>query len=806
METDNRSREELLAENKELRYRLEEAEETLYALGSGAADALVVSMPEGGERVFTLQGADHPYRVLIETMNEGAATLTSDGTILYCNKSMAALLQVPLEKLIGSVLLSYVAPADSALFAARLESCMRQPAKGEISLLSGVGNPTPVLFSCYSVELPGSRGMNVLFTDITELKQAETQLQIAAERERAAAALLEIQERLALAADAGQVGMFDFDMESGDVRWTQQQEKIFGYEPTTTTTTTTTTYTYQEWADRVHPDDLPMVEERMRQAMEERDPFQVEYRVVWPNGSVHWVNVASKYYFDDSGRCTRLMGAVRDISEYKHARAVNRKLTNIIQHEKDRLSAVINGITDEVWFADTQKKITLANPSTLRFFGLDVTDKIDIEKFAASLEVFRPDGSPRPIEEAPPLRALRGETVTNQEEIIRNPVTGELRYRDVNANSVRDIHGNILGSVSVVRDITDRKRAEEALRESEQRFRIMADRLPMMIWVHDAQGKLLFVNQTYLEFFGVTPQQVAGPNWQSLVHSDDAAAYAVEFSACVRDRRHFHAEVRARRFDGEWRWIESHGQPRFSASGEFLGMVGTSPDITERKQAEDRLKASLQEKEVLLKEIHHRVKNNMQVISSMVNLQADNIDNPDVQVHLQDIRDRVRSMALVHEKLYQADNLSSVPFDEYVVSLLSYLRDAYCNTGATIKFTTNLQPVSLWVEKAVPCGLMLNELVSNAFKHAFMNRTSGEISTVLHRNPEGTICLSVSDDGVGMPPELDWRKSKSLGLRLIDILSKQLNATVELNREKGTEFKITFKTQEKDGGMEHSHG
>jgi len=148
--------------------------------------------------------------------------------------------------------------------------------------------------------------------------------------------------------------------------------------------------------------------------------------------------------------------------------------------------------------------------------------------------------------------------------------------------------------VAVFDDITQRTRSEEALRESEQRFRTMADGLPLMIWVHDAQGALQFVNQTYLDFFGVTPEQVAGPNWQPLVHPDDLAGYAGEFSACVRDRRPFGGLVRARRFEGDWRWLESRAQPRFSAAGEFLGMVGGSTDITERKQAEDALHESQQ--------------------------------------------------------------------------------------------------------------------------------------------------------------------------------------------------------------------
>jgi len=182
-------------------------------------------------------------------------------------------------------------------------------------------------------------------------------------------------------------------------------------------------------------------------------------------------------------------------------------------------------------------------------------------------------------------------------EVVRYDVpvrmAGDTRvWIDFQLSPLRDTKGRITHLIPSALEITVRHAAEEALRESEQRFRIMADGLPLMIWVHNDRGELQFVNQAYLEFFGVTPEQVAGPKWHPLVHPEDLAAYEREFSACVRERRPFHAEVRVRRFDGEWRCIESRARPRFSDFGEFLGMVGSSPDITERKEMEEALRAS----------------------------------------------------------------------------------------------------------------------------------------------------------------------------------------------------------------------
>ncbi len=175
METNKKSRNELLAEIEELSRRLEEAGQILTAIRNGEVDAVVVSRPEG-EQIFTLQGAERPYRVLVETMNEGAATLAPDGTILYGNRCLATMLQIPLEKLIGSPLASYVAPADNALFSLRLQMCAEEFEKEEISLLTESGNQLPVLFSCVSVELTDRQGVNVVLTDISARKQAEEQI------------------------------------------------------------------------------------------------------------------------------------------------------------------------------------------------------------------------------------------------------------------------------------------------------------------------------------------------------------------------------------------------------------------------------------------------------------------------------------------------------------------------------------------------------------------------------------------------------------------------------------------------------
>ena len=211
-----------------------------------------------------------------------------------------------------------------------------------------------------------------------------------------------------------------------------------------------------------------------------------------------------------------------------------------------------------------------------------------------------------------------------------------------------------------------------------------------------------------------------------------------------------------------------------------------------RKQAEYELKASLHEKEVLLKEIHHRVKNNLQVISSLVSLQANGTRDEMVREVLKDVTFRVRSMALVHEKLYQSADLASIDFAEYVRSLLNYLWRAHGNAAANVRLTLELSQVQLPVDTAVPCGLILNELAGNTLKHAFRGRSEGEVTVSLQGGVDCLIRMSVQDNGVGLPDGFEWRKVSSLGLRLVQMLSEQLDADVEVNGSEGTRVNITF--------------
>jgi PAS domain S-box-containing protein len=362
-------------------------------------------------------------------------------------------------------------------------------------------------------------------------------------------------------------------------------------------------------------------------------------------------------------------------------------------------------------------------------------------------------------------------------------------------------------AINLMEDALDaRRQAEQAaggLRESEERLRLLIDGArEYAIFMLDADGRVNSWNEGAKRLKGWDAQEILGRHF-SLFYTKEAVAAGHpehELEIAAAEWRHEEEGWRVRK-DGSQFMAEAMINAIRDESGKLLGFSKITRDITARKQAEEQIRASLAEKEVLLREIHHRVKNNLQVISSLVSLQADGSTDEAVREVFRDMIYRVRSMALVHEKLYQSADIARIDFAEYARSLLNYLWRAHGSAAATVRLTFNLQPLSLSVDTALPCGLILNELASNALKHAFRGRDEGEVTVSLQGNTDGLVSISLSDNGVGLPEGLDWRQARSLGLRLVQMLAGQLNATVEVNRLDGTEFRITFKQPQmaKDG-------
>jgi PAS domain S-box-containing protein len=347
----------------------------------------------------------------------------------------------------------------------------------------------------------------------------------------------------------------------------------------------------------------------------------------------------------------------------------------------------------------------------------------------------------------------------------------------------------------VVRDVTKRKEAEDALRESEARFKQLFDSVSDAIGVRDARTfELLDANRRYCESNGYTLEELKRLPFGSFATSDESVderreRLMVLYGQIPRGASRLF-ELEGKRKDGSIFWVEQNVTRIAIGTRECL--LSAARDVTERKRAEEKIRASLREKEVLLKEVHHRVKNNLQIISSLLYLQAKRTEHPGAVSALRESRARIKSMALIHERLYASPDLASVDMGNYTRSLVSDLRHSHMAEDGLVRLTLNIDDIPLGITEAIPCGLIINELVSNALKHAFPKGRQGEILIQLFRTDANQVTLTVSDNGIGFPEQMDFRKSPSLGLTLINSLVEQLGGTIELDRRGGTTFTITF--------------
>lgn len=354
---------------------------------------------------------------------------------------------------------------------------------------------------------------------------------------------------------------------------------------------------------------------------------------------------------------------------------------------------------------------------------------------------------------------------------------------------------------SLLGNIIERKQAEELLRSEKDFAEGLVNTAQVIVLVLDTEGRIVRFNPYMEEISGYQLQEVQGKDWfTTFLPKRDQNGIRDLFLQAISDiqtRGNVNPIVTR---DGRERKIEWYDKTLKDANGNVVGLLAIGQDVTERKRAEAQIKTSLKEKEILLQEIHHRVKNNLQVISSLLSLQSDYVQDKQILEMLNESRSRIRSMALIHELLYQSEDLAQVDFHQYIRSMTGYLYQSYANKLGAITMNINVDDsISLDVDTAIPCGLIITEVVSNSLKYAFPEGKKGEIHIEFTEDDNGEFTLIVSNNGVAFPEDLDFRNAKSLGLRLVTALTDQLKGTIELDRSCGTLFKITFRANRKGG-------
>jgi PAS domain S-box-containing protein len=599
-----------------------------------------------------------------------------------------------------------------------------------------------------------------------------------AESEETRAALRRSEERLNLALEASGDGIWDWNVVSGDVYLSPAWLDMLGYSPGELPANVST------WETLMHPDDKIWVTEVLKAHLQDSTfPYSFSYRLKAKWGFWKWIDNYGKVVKRNSqGQPLRMVGIHRDINERKLAEEAllesEAKLRSFYD-STDRMIGIMELIDGETFSLS-------ANKAVARFLG--VTPEEMQGKFYRDLGV-------------PPELTQLWAHYCRESDRCHQPVTFEHYYKSLKGelwlsatvNQISDRSEERSRFSYIVEDVTERKHIQQALEQSEARYRAIVQDQTELICRFQPDGIITFVNDAYCTYFHKQPEELIGQMFVPLVSSQESLLVADDMATLTPENPTVTYEHRMILPTGEMCWMHWTDRALFDKQGKIVLFQAVGSDITDRKLVETQMVESLHEKEVLLKEVHHRVKNNLQVISSLLNLQARSLKNPTMTRHLQEAQNRVRSMAMVHEKLYQSNSLSKIDLGGYVRDLVKYLFRAYVEKPAQITHKLDIETgIYLDIDIAIPCGLIIQELVSNALKYAFSERESGEVIVQAQAIANSYIALTVRDNGQGLPISLIQAEPDTLGLRLVYDLTDQIQGKLDLDVENGTCFTITF--------------
>ncbi len=585
-----------------------------------------------------------------------------------------------------------------------------------------------------------------------------------------------------LAEQAGKI-VFDINLNTWDVEWTGAVKEMTGY-----SVEEFSKLSHRSLGELVHPEDREKISINVSLALYRGENFAGEYRFKRKDGKYIYVEHSTVCLYDDTGKPYRALGVLKDITE-------NRLAQGKLKKSEERFRIATEQTMHIVYDYDIDNNINewLGAIPQLTGYTVEEFQKINISGWSGHIH---PDDRTRAVEAH--YTALESNSMYHEVYRLRRK-DGSYFYAEDSGVFLKNEEGKIHRMVGVIRDITERRLAEEELARSEERYRLIAERTGLLLYHENYAEGRVDVGGAIRGVMGYNSDDAAKfceEEWIRLVHPDDRKEVEALHGRCKKEGGSFHAEYRMRRKDGTYFYAEDEGVYLVDENGQVCKAVGVIKDITEKKEAKEAL-AKIEE--VRKKEIHHRIKNNLQVISSLLSLQADHFEDRKVKEAFMESQDRVISMSLIHEELYKSVDLETLDFIAYLRKLTGELLSSYSLDSSRIKLIMNTEEhIYLGMDCAIPLGMIVNELVTNSLKHAFPEEREGEIRIEFNRtlnsptSSKSFFTLVVSDNGSGFSEKIDFENSDTLGFQLVNALVKQIEGEVEVKRNHGTEFRIRF--------------
>lgn len=552
------------------------------------------------------------------------------------------------------------------------------------------------------------------------------------------------------------------------LRWSDKATEMLGWEEVEVVGNGTSI------KDFVHDEDKELVFGSIQQMIDQKgEDISISNRVFTKDGKMVYSEWHNSILYDTDGEVISVYSLIANVTERVLAFKESQKS---IQSYQD----LFDSMTDAIYILDDDNKIVIANKGIKLTYGYKLRDLVGKDQ-----SILRAPG--KFDEQAMTEIRERSKTQKAQKlEVWSRKANGEVFLTEMLVNRGSYFGKNVL--IIIERDISDRKFAEEELIRRETLFSELFNTSPLAITLLNTHNEVELVNKGFEQLFGYQFDEIKGLEIDKIIVPEYGIEEATRLtnSPIVEEKQLVRIAKNGDRLN-----VIVYSVP-VMIEGNIQAKFGLYVDITERKQAEETIKKSLKEKEVLLAEVHHRVKNNLAVITGLLELQSYASDNYHAQKVLKDSQMRVKSIALVHEKLYQNDNLSEVNVSSYMEELITSVKRAIGSRDDHISIEMDIDNLTLPVTQAIPCGLLVNEIVTNSYKHAFKGLDEGLIEVSLKTKGE-FVQITVQDNGVGFDQENYTKPGLSLGMKLIRTLSKQLRASTEVRSKDGTSYSIEFK-------------
>jgi PAS domain S-box-containing protein len=575
--------------------------------------------------------------------------------------------------------------------------------------------------------------------------------------------LKELTDRLTLATTAAHLGIWDYNVKTGELIWDRTMFEIFGREKGASNTIDT-------WLDSLHPEDREMQSNILLDAINGGETiYNTEFRIIRNSDkTIRYIKALGTINRDVSMDLVQIVGVNWDITQEKQKEEEIRK-------SESRYRSIVDGQREMICRYTATGALTFANKSYLDTFGLTQADLENHSFF----DLFQH------IDDRLVLQQLfDGVTISDSIECF-SLVRGRKRWLTWINIPLLNADGVVYEIQAIGHDITERKELEA---QQARLDKIVRDSYNEIYLFNAETLQFEFANASALKNLGYSHHQITSMKITELFHYPNEMAMRILLKTLLNgETDRLQLQMRHRRKDGSYYDIETLIQV-FEKDQSFVAIV---TDITQKLITEKKLMATIQEKEILIKEIHHRVKNNLQLISSIIYIKMASLKESEIKYFLGDMRQKIRSIALIHERLLQSENLDTVDIADYLGKLVYDLQSSNSRPDLSLQITSRLDRLQIDLDTAIYCALIVNELVTNAMKHAFRDLSVGAIE-VGFAYADKTYTLTVSDNGVTMPESIEPGESNSFGMHLLEIFVRQLGGKLEVRRHFGTTFIIRF--------------